>query len=84
MSQLNPAYGTPQSLILDLLHWLEPGPRSYPETMDAWRTSCPRLTIWEDAIDAGYIARERRSDEVVVVLTPAGRECLRSSPWRDG
>lgn len=50
---------TLEPLILDLLEWLDAGPRPCREVMGAWRTSCPRLTIWEDSIDAGYIARAR-------------------------
>jgi hypothetical protein len=46
-----------EPLVLDFLEWLAVEPRSYREVMDAWRTSCPRLTVWEDAIDAGYVAR---------------------------
>ena len=43
-------------LTLDFLAWLAPAPRPYGEVMDVWRTSCPRLTIWEDAVDAGLVA----------------------------
>jgi hypothetical protein len=46
------------SLILDLLQWLGPSPRPYSEVLDAWRTSCPRLPVWEDANDRGYIERQ--------------------------
>jgi hypothetical protein len=46
------------SLILDLLQWLGPSPRPYSEVLDAWRTSCPRLPVWEDANDRGYIKRQ--------------------------
>jgi hypothetical protein len=68
----------PAALILDLLEWLAPGPRGYAEAMDAWRTSCPRLTVWEDAVDGGYVAR-RASERlgVSVELTEAGRAFLR-------
>jgi hypothetical protein len=48
-----------EALILDLLEWLEPAPRPYAEVMDAWRTSCPRLPVWEDANDGGLIERHR-------------------------
>ena len=48
-----------ESLILDLLEWLANGERTYEEVMDAWRTSCPRLTVWEDANDRGLIATEQ-------------------------
>ena len=66
-------------LILDLLEWIGPGERPYAETMDAWRTSCPRLPIWEDATDRGFIERQRRPGEPAVVsVTPAGRTHLAS------
>jgi hypothetical protein len=45
------------NLILDLLEWIGPGRRLYSETMEAWRTSCPRLPVWEDATDFGFIER---------------------------
>jgi hypothetical protein len=48
-----------EPLILDLLEWLANGERTYEEVMDAWRTSCPRLTVWEDANDRGFIASEQ-------------------------
>ena len=64
---------TLEPLILDLLEWLAAGPRPYREVMDAWRSSCPRLTIWEDSIDAGYIARVRGAHEQLICLTPVGR-----------
>jgi hypothetical protein len=43
----------PESLILDLLEWVAGADRTYDEVMDAWRTSCPRLPVWEDANDRG-------------------------------
>jgi hypothetical protein len=46
-----------EALIMDLLEWLGPTPRPYAEVMDAWRTSCPRLPVWEDANDRGLIER---------------------------
>jgi hypothetical protein len=65
-------------LILDLLEWIGREPRSYAEVIDAWRTSCPRLTVWEDAMDRGFAAREHaRGREVMIRLTAAGREFLR-------
>jgi len=48
---------TVENLVLDLLEWIGPNPRPYSEVLEAWRTSCPRLPIWEDANDRGYIAR---------------------------
>jgi hypothetical protein len=43
------------SLMLDLLEWLGPSPRPYLEVLDAWRTSCPRLPVWEEAKDRGFL-----------------------------
>jgi hypothetical protein len=45
-------------LILDLLEWIGPGQRSYLEVMDVWRTSCPRLPVWEEANDRGFLQRQ--------------------------
>jgi hypothetical protein len=37
------------------LDWVAARPRLYGETMAAWRTSCPRLAAWEDAVEAGLV-----------------------------
>lgn len=66
-----------KSLVLDLVEWVARGPRRYADVMDAWRTSCPRLTIWEDAVDHGFVTRG--FDLVagsVVSVTAAGLEFL--------
>ena len=47
------------SLLLDLLEWIAQTPRPYAEVMEAWRTSCPRLSVWEDANELGFIERRR-------------------------
>jgi hypothetical protein len=52
-------------------------PRSYADVMEAWRTSCPRLTVWEDAVDRGFAARKPVSGQSALVeLTPAGHAFL--------
>ena len=61
-----------EALILDLLAWLSERPRTYEEVMDAWRTSCPKLPVWEDANDRGLVLTESG----IVKLTPAGRSLL--------
>lgn len=63
-------------LVLDLLEWLNRGERPYDEVMEAWRTSCPRLTVWEDATDAGFVERRPGADGVTVRITAAGRAHL--------
>ena len=66
-------------LVLDLLEWIEKQPRSYDEVMEAWRTSCPRLPVWEEAVDMGLVARVYRPDVGAMVhVTAAGKELLRS------
>ena len=73
-----PVSETVDSLILDLLEWIGPGQRPYRETMDAWRTSCPRLPVWEDATDLGFIERQREPGRPAVVsVSTAGAEHLR-------
>ena len=67
---------TVEPLILDLLEWLAKGERSYTEVMDAWRTSCPRLTVWEDANDRGLLAIASANGEERVRVTPAGLALL--------
>lgn len=71
-------------LISDFLSWLEPTPRPYAEVMEAWRTACPRLTVWEDAVDSGLVERIRDSAAAgpVVRLTPVGRRRLGQGPSR--
>jgi hypothetical protein len=60
------------ALTRDLLLWIDAEPRTYAETMEAWRTHCPRLSIWEDAL-LGRLVEVRRSQ---VQLTALGREAL--------
>ena len=69
---------TVDNLILDLLEWIGPGERPYQETMEAWRTSCPRLPVWEDATDLGFIERHHeRGRGALVSVSAAGAEHLR-------
>jgi len=64
------------SLILDLLEWIGSRRRPYAEVMDAWRTSCPRLPVWEEANERGFVACRRREGGRVVSLTTLGRRFL--------
>ena len=65
-----------ETLILDLLEWLAKGDRSYEEVMDAWRTSCPKLPVWEDANDRGFVITEQIQGRSVVRITASGRALL--------
>lgn len=74
---------TIEPLILDLVEWVARAPRSYAELMDAWRTSCPRLTIWEDAVDREFVRRELTAEgAVIVVATERGLRLLDESGAR--
>jgi len=66
----------PDALVLDFVEWIAASPRPYTEVMEAWKTSCPRLTIWEDAIDQGLVQRCRRNGCLSIETTPAGRDLL--------
>ena len=64
-------------LILDLVEWCAREPRLYADVIDAWRTSCPRLTVWEDATEREFLARKTAPGGArMVVVTPAGRAFL--------
>ncbi|MBL6615482.1 MAG: LysR family transcriptional regulator [Reyranella sp.] len=61
-------------LMGDLLEWIDKRPRTYAEVMDGWRTSCPRLPVWEECTDRGLVVRRGRQIE----LTERGRSFLES------
>ena len=65
------------ALTLQLLEWISYRPRTYAEVLDAWRTTCPRLSIWEDACIDGLIAYEPDGDRIVTV-SPKGQALLQS------
>ena len=53
-----------------LLAWIGEAPRGYAETIERWKTSCPRLAVWEDALADGLVRIERGS----VFVTEPGRQ----------
>ena len=80
----NPA----DALTDQFLAWIADGGRSYGQVMDAWRTSCPRLSIWEDAVGDGLVQIANRPggtrEQALVTITERGRERLqaRAEPVR--
>ena len=69
--------GELDALVLDLVEWVAREPRSYAEVFDAWRTSCPRLPVWEEACDRGLVARTSVPGRgALVVATTSGRKFL--------
>lgn len=68
-----------EALIVQLLEWIGEQPRGYAETAEAWRTSCPRLTIWEDALSEGLVERvpALSGNAAQVRVTAKGLELIR-------
>jgi hypothetical protein len=66
-----------EPLILDLVEWVAKQPRPYTEVMEVWRTSCPRLPVWEDAVDRGLVLRQGSGDGApLITATAAGLDLL--------
>jgi D-3-phosphoglycerate dehydrogenase len=61
-----------EALIVDLLQWLSERDRNHEEVMNAWRTSCPKLPVWEDANDLGLVVTKQG----IVSITASGRAFL--------
>jgi D-3-phosphoglycerate dehydrogenase len=71
---------TVDTLILDLLEWIGPQSRPYAEVIEAWRTLCPRLPVWEDANDRGFIEQRREPGlSALVSVTTSGQAFLREN-----
>lgn len=68
---------TVENLILDLVEWVIRMERTYEETMDAWRTSCPKLPVWEDATERGLLETAFANGRSMVRATPAGLAFLK-------
>ena len=67
-----------EALVRDLIAWVAGEPRPYVEVIEAWHTHCPRLPVWEDAIEHRLVVRERGADgELVVSASEAGIRYLR-------
>lgn len=69
---------TVENLILDLVEWVGRKERTYQETMDAWRTSCPRLPVWEDATERGLVETAATNGRSLVHVTAAGLALLKN------
>ena len=64
------------ALRLQLLEWIAEHPRRYDEALEAWRTTCPRLSIWEDACIDGLIDCE--PDSRLVSVSAKGKLLLQN------
>lgn len=68
---------TVEALIVDLLAWLAETDRTYEEVMSTWRTSCPKLPVWEDANDRGFVATVATGGRKIVRVSSKGLEWLK-------
>ena len=73
----------PSLIMIQFLQWIADRPRSREDVMDAWRSSCPRFPVGEDARAEGLI-RQCGGDrgEHRVELTDRGRAALRRADPR--
>jgi hypothetical protein len=68
---------TVEPLVLDLLEWLGKTPRPYREVIEVWRTSCPRLPVWEEANARGFVEHKHEAgSEAWVGVSAAGQAFL--------
>lgn len=66
-----------EPLILDLLEWIGPHSRPYAEVIEPWRTSCPRLPVWEEADRRGFITHlHEPGHAALVAVRPLGQAQL--------
>jgi D-3-phosphoglycerate dehydrogenase len=64
-------------LLRDFLLWLDQDERPYDDVMEAWRTSCPRLPVWEEATARGFVSgRYEQGQGRLLSVSPAGRAHL--------
>jgi len=68
---------TVENLILDLVEWVGRKERTYQETMEAWRTSCPKLPVWEDATERGFLETTFANGRSLVRVTQTGFQFLK-------
>jgi hypothetical protein len=64
------------SSMMEFLGWISSRRRTYVEVMEAWQSTCPRLTVWEDALTDGLIQIEDTLQQTEVTLTFRGRAIL--------
>jgi hypothetical protein len=73
---------TPTPQTLELLRWVTTRPRTYAEAIEVWRSNCPRLSVWDDAVISGLIRTNRNGSEPTVELTASGRGMLDAAEFR--
>ena len=72
--------GPPSLIMIQFLEWIADRPRSREDVLEAWRSSCPRFPVWEDARADGLIRQcGGARGEHRVELTAQGRAALRQA-----
>lgn len=67
----------PIALVLDFVEWIAQRPRERGEVIDVWRTSCPRLTVWEDAVEQRLVGfKPANGSGTLICVTDAGLNLL--------
>jgi hypothetical protein len=66
------------SIMVQFLDWVAERPRTYPETMEAWHSTCPRLSVWEDAVIDRLVRIDNEAGRAVI-LTEQGRAVLKTA-----
>lgn len=61
------------ALTIQFLTWVASRPRTRSDVMDAWRSTCPMNSIWEDAVIDGLVSLDPAGN---VILTALGRVVL--------
>jgi hypothetical protein len=67
----------PSLIMIQFLEWVAARPRNREDVMDAWKSSCPRFPVWEDARAEGLVRQcGGENGERRVELTDRGRAVL--------
>ena len=69
---------SPSLIMIQFLSWVADRPRTYAQAMEAWRTSCPRLSVWEDAVIEDLVRIDGNGGRAVA-LTKRGTAVLQKA-----
>ena len=68
-----------EPLVVDLVEWVAKQPRRCADVLEAWRTSCPRLPVWEEAVERGFVTQTLVPGEgAIVTVSSSGLALLRA------
>ena len=68
---------SPPLIMIQFLQWVADRPRCREDVMEAWRSSCPRFPVWEDARADGLVSQVGGAEgQHRVELTERGRAMI--------